>query len=359
LTGRLRCYSFHSVKGGVGKSALSTLTALAWAETGAPTYLVDMDLTGTSLADVLPLVPPKLEHKEDGTLDLLGGAKGLCDEEEGRERVAIRQESLTRPDPIGVPYLNDYLLFATPDWSEERDVHPSSLVWRMAGGPEALHVLPSSALPRDLERILPVVLDEEQGGFLEARLEYLLDALVPDEGEAVVVFDTPPTIPGLSRAVMSLAIRLGRGEGAKGALSEDEEPPPKRLAEAPVWWTSFVVSTPDLQDMRAAARWLGLLKDEEREVVRWLINFAPAGAGSNRDAWLRDVLSVGRPAVQTALAASAGPAGARMITGSEILDEELLRSITWVEQDEAVRIFRDGGTPTSVTRWLDRLENTG
>ena len=39
-------------KAGVGKSALSTLKSYSEAAKGSATYLVDMDLTGTSLADV-------------------------------------------------------------------------------------------------------------------------------------------------------------------------------------------------------------------------------------------------------------------------------------------------------------------
>ncbi|HSP81445.1 MAG TPA: P-loop NTPase, partial [Myxococcaceae bacterium] len=94
MSGSLRCYSFHSVKGGVGKSTLSVLTALGLAQRGGrPVTLIDMDLTGTSLADVLPLEAPAwdsvaLEEK----LPLLRPPTGFLSLEETRERMELRDE---------------------------------------------------------------------------------------------------------------------------------------------------------------------------------------------------------------------------------------------------------------------------
>lgn len=52
MTGTLRCTSFHSVKGGVGKSTLSTALActLARRHPEDPVVLIDMDLKGGSQA---------------------------------------------------------------------------------------------------------------------------------------------------------------------------------------------------------------------------------------------------------------------------------------------------------------------
>ncbi len=303
MTGTLKCYSFHSVKGGVGKSALSTMTALAEAARGADTLLMDMDLTGTSLSDVLDLVPPRFTE-EEGVLQLLDAPAGFLTREDAARAIDARRAAREGASAVGAPFLNDYLLFETPSWDEARDIDdPTALGWRMEGAPDTLRVLPSSALPRDLERILPLVFDEERAAFLEGRLEYLLDALVPDSGERVLVIDTPPTIPGLSRAVLSLAIRLG-GAGEKRALAEDGELP-GRLAGADIRWQAFIVSTMDWQDVRAASRWLALLRDEEHDVVRWLVNRAPPG-DVNRDALLRGVLA---PRLQRPALGSVDPHG--------------------------------------------------
>lgn len=298
MSGRLRCYSFHSVKGGVGKSTLSVLTALGLAQRGAQVTLVDMDLTGTSLADVLPLEAPAWAGTEpSAALDLLKPPSGFLSHEETRERMELRDELASEAleqNPEGaealaprcVPFLNDFLLFATPDWDEQRDVDIRTMLWRMQGVPqESLRVVPSSALPSDLDRTLPVIFDENHSGFLEGRLEYLLEALVPEEGEAVVVVDTPPTIPGLSRAVLSLALRLSREP--KRPLADDGFMP-ERLQAARVEWTAFLVGSMDLQDIRAANRWLSQVGEEERPHVRFLVNRIQEGDEYQLQEMLRD-----------------------------------------------------------------------
>ena len=283
MSGSLRCYSFHSVKGGVGKSTLSVLTALGLAQRGdRRVTLIDMDLTGTSLADVLPLESPACEAAPDGTLSLLRSPTGFHSREDTRQLMEERDEQAREAIHRGtearaarcVPFLNDYLLFATPDWDNQQDLPIESVLWRMRGfSPEnSLRVLPSSALPVDLERIIPVVFDENHSGFLESRLEYLLDALVPEQGEAVVVVDTPPTIPGLSRSVLSLALRLSAGGGTEKVSLSLQGGLPPRLKDAPVTWTAFLVGSLDRQDLRAANRWLSLVKEEERRHIRFLAN---------------------------------------------------------------------------------------
>lgn len=302
MSGSLRCYSFHSVKGGVGKSTLSVATALGLAQQGGRRVtLVDMDLTGTSLADVLPLEAPDCEAAQDGKLDLLRAPAGFLSREDARqlmeERDDLAREALERdPEAHGarcVPFLNDYLLFATPDWDAQKDMPIESVLWRMRGfSPEhSLRVIPSSALPVDLERIIPVVFDENHSGFLESRLEYLLDALVPDEGEAVVVVDTPPTIPGLSRSVLSLALRLSaEGGHQKVPLSVQGGMPP-RLSSAPVTWTAFLVGSLDHQDLRAANRWLSLVGEEESRHIRFLANRVRPGDEHQVRGHLKDILT--------------------------------------------------------------------
>ncbi len=122
MTSRLHCFSFHSVKGGVGKSTLSTFTAcaLAYEHPEAQVFLVDMDLTGTSLADVLPLEAPRWEGVgPDEPLDLLQRPDGFCSRLDSRKRMKTR--GLSPSDSTvatGVPFLNDYLLFAPKKWDE-------------------------------------------------------------------------------------------------------------------------------------------------------------------------------------------------------------------------------------------------
>jgi hypothetical protein len=270
MTGALRCYSFHSVKGGVGKSTLSTFLALGLARRHpkAQVVLIDLDLTGTSLSDVLPLSAPRWASDQ---LQLRSAPDaGFLSAEETQRRMTERQP----PDNLQLPYLNDFLLLADPDWSTDHDVVPSALMWRFDSGPQNLGVIPSSALPADLERVIPVIFDEEHAAFLEARIEVLLAALVPDEGERIVIIDTPPTIPGLSRSIFSLGLRLGREP--KRALADDNYIP-ARLEEAVVRWQVGMVVSRDRQDLRAAERWLALVNPDDQELVRIILNRLPSG----------------------------------------------------------------------------------
>ena len=269
MTVRLHCYSFHSVKGGVGKSTLATLLASGLAR-DMPTTLVDMDLTGTSLGDVLPLEAPRWSGE---TMRLTEPPDaGFHDRDQTRDRI-LRRGLAPNHDPVELPYLNDFLLYADPDWDIAADMHTDALGWRMPGAHENLRVFPSSALPRDLNRIMPVIFDEEHAAFLEGRLEFLLDGIVrhsaPGVTDHAVVFDTPPTIPGLSRTVLGLALRLGRSE--KRPLAEDGFIP-AALERVEVSWRTFVVVTMDIQDLRAANRWIDLVQPDDEHFFRVVIN---------------------------------------------------------------------------------------
>jgi hypothetical protein len=267
MRAQLRCFSFHSVKGGVGKSTLATLAArwLAEQTPDEPVWLVDMDLTGTSLADVLPLEAPAWE---DGALPLQQPPTAHLTVEESRAGAELRSDG---EDPAFVPYLNDYLLYARKGWQEDQDPPPNHLAWRWAKGPENLRILPSSALPNDLAHILPVIFREDEAAFIEARLEWFLAALAEPDRRVTVVFDTPPTIPGLSRSVLSLAHRLT--EEPKGFLSKDGGMP-SRLEAAQVDFRAFLVTSLDEQDLRAMARWLALVPNRppSKAIVQVVVN---------------------------------------------------------------------------------------
>jgi hypothetical protein len=314
----------------VGKSTLSVLTALGLAQRGGrQVTLVDMDLTGTSLADVLPLEAPTWDSTEPSApLPLLQPPTGFLTHDETRERMELRDELTSEaleldPEstearvPKGVPFLNDFLLFATPDWDAQREVHIEAMLWRLQGVPhESLRVVPSSALPSDLDRTIPVIFDENHSGFLEGRLEFLLDALVPEEGEAVVVVDTPPTIPGLSRSVLSLALRLSREQ--KQPLAEDGFMP-ERLQAARVNWTAFLVGSIDHQDVRAANRWLSQVGEEERPHVRFLVNRIQQGDEHQIQEMLKRII------------------------GNE--PNPLLNAPAYVKEDRSLRFFRSDAVP--------------
>jgi len=261
------------VKGGVGKSTLSWLAATALAREH-PTLLVDMDLTGTSLADVFPLRAPRLP--EVGNRLVLQNSSGHDFFSVEESRIAMDRRAQAA-DPIArfVPFLNDDLLCELDRFDPDRDADPCTLAWRVETPDEKirenLRVIPSSALPNDLFRILPVIYDEAYAGFLEGRLEWFLARVLANSQFTHIVFDSPPTIPGLSMALLSMAMRLPRRIGLT-PNGWGETPSP--LRDAKITWAPVLVTTPDLQDLRAADRWLGDLNDTEAAAITVAVNRA-------------------------------------------------------------------------------------
>lgn len=243
----LKVWSYHSVKGGVGKTTLSLLTARALAQRGEQVLVVDLDLTGTSLADGLALRAPTWADPE-GRTALTRRPDDWLPREEG-----IRKRARDPEDP---PFLNDFLLRTqNAAWTRE-EAHPEALAWKLPADDalaDRLMVLPSSAFPADLEQVLALLYDEPFSAWAESRLEWLLDAVLEKTTIRHVVIDTPPCIPGISRAVLSAAMRLGRD--TKLRLSDDGELPPALWA-ARVQWLPWLVTSEDRQDLRALERWL-------------------------------------------------------------------------------------------------------
>jgi hypothetical protein len=294
MMGTLNGLSFHSVKGGVGKSTLATWAGLDIARRfpKVHVWLIDMDLTGTSLSDALPLTAPRLSADGRGGLNLRAPATEWLTESETRDGILVRAAVEAPTLPTGVPYLNDFLLFADPSWEADQDAVPGALGWRLEGGPENLRVLPSSALPQDLWRTVPVIFDEEHASFLEARLELLLAAMCRDAGDADlwVVFDVPPTLPGLSRAVLSLCLRLSRPPGDRTPLAELDPEIPAPLDTLPIRWVAQLVCSMDRQDLRAAKRWADLVITDDLERVRALFNRLEPGDAQRQPAEFLDLL---------------------------------------------------------------------
>ncbi|MBI2374320.1 MAG: P-loop NTPase [Deltaproteobacteria bacterium] len=278
---KLRGLSFHSAKGGAGKSTLATLAAVRAAQLYPESHvvLIDMDLTGTSLADVLRLQAPICRVDDQGRLQIHQEHSGFMSHDDSTDAIASRGDE-DDPNLKVVPFLNDYLLFPTPDWSEETDALAESISWRLEGGPEKLRVIPSSALPSDLRIMVPIIFDEYHAAFLESRLEYLLANMLAHHGDVIAVIDVPPTIPGLSRAILSLGLRLNqrplRPLAHNGGFPEPLE------SSAPKW-TACVISTMDKQDLRAVDRWLRLAETDGNDgSIRVVLNNADGDESQTR-----------------------------------------------------------------------------
>ena len=252
-------WSFHSVKGGVGKSTLAVLCAARLSQ-DHKVVLIDADLTGASLSDVLPLWAPYWDKE----LDLSAKPSGHQDPAD------LVQKRLDASDatPVGVPYLNDWLRYPRDSEWKSKEYDVESLLWRPHDEqlPQLLRLIPSSALPADLWSVLPLLYDEGFSAFAESRLEWLLNGLL-NLGYRRFVFDTPPTLPGFSRAVMSMALRLPSSERlAPEGLA------PETVERARWTWRPCLVTTQDTQDLLATERWLSALDPRDRREIQVVLN---------------------------------------------------------------------------------------
>lgn len=124
--------SVHSQKGGVGKTILALYLARRLAQKGdewpgLKTVLIDADLTGTSLAEGIPLVAPR----QKTVFHTLGETRNLIRDP------STHDPTLTlSPDPTERQdrYLNDILLsnpviYRKILWGEDDDCANRSFLW--------------------------------------------------------------------------------------------------------------------------------------------------------------------------------------------------------------------------------------
>ena len=209
MTRTVRIQAFCSVKGGVGKSTLACLSAMAHADRGS-VVVIDADLTGTSLADGLRLQAPDLPETEDGHLDLTQPPADQwlsTAEQEQRRAERRRTDDENAYSPIGIPYLNDALLYRPDDEEAEHDCRVDSMLWQMPGA-NSIQFFPSSPLRRDTDRILGYLYNEDHSE-VARRLAWIIANLLELRPETTsIVLDLPPGLYGFSIATLALLAHI-------------------------------------------------------------------------------------------------------------------------------------------------------
>jgi len=229
-------WSFCSVKGGVGKSTLAVACAKLLARFGRLPVLVDCDMAGTSLADGLRLLAPRVALADDTAMDLNAPPAGnFLDWETTRRQRAARRDG-RRPAPP--PYLNDAL--------RADALQVDAVLWRHERD-DGVRYLPSSPLQADIATALGW-LSASPFDWLQA-FTWLLEALIAQQPALTdIVLDLPPGVWGFAHEVLVLTAALQRGE----SLPEGY----------PSWtgltWTAkpFLVMTADRGDLLPALEYL-------------------------------------------------------------------------------------------------------
>ncbi len=252
--------TIHSQKGGVGKTFIAYYLALKLASSGIQTVLVDADLTGTSLADVLPLEAIPFDAAKGERLDAEQTLERMRNKYQGRTSIEGENSS-------DFAFLNHYLLCEPLEYCEvfkpgsQARLRLDNLLWKHQGVQE-LSVVPSSAYPKDVHEIIPHVYREETTAYFQSRLKDLVWVLmhgwdIEDKNKEpilkqtsdVVIIDTPPGLHGMSPAVIKLHKDLK--EQWNIVKDNSDEAQEEKLQSRVV-----IVHGPDIQDLVAAVRTL-------------------------------------------------------------------------------------------------------
>jgi hypothetical protein len=197
----IRLHSFCSVKGGVGKSTLAVACAQHLAASGRVPVLIDADLTGTSLADGLNLIAPRVALGEGGTMDLSQVLRaGFHTSSETRALRSARRGTAQREPAPPPPYLNDVLVY-------DPEIRAEAALWR-AAQPDGVLYMPSSALDDDVNAALHWLHGPRPFEWVQ-RFTWLLDGLLcvlPTVTDFVI--DLPPGVWGFTHELMVLISTL-------------------------------------------------------------------------------------------------------------------------------------------------------
>lgn len=166
-----RLYTLHSQKGGVGKTSIAiAIGSLEAIYHGKKTIIIDADMTGTSLVDVFP---SSLEH------------------------VRYLNEVILAPPAEFEKYTS---ILSRPEGSS----HDLSSLWQKIPQCE-LYYIPSSPMLRDIQRVVPLISQEDYLGFFKRRLEDFIVATLNDNFD-VIIIDHGPGLFGLSTTSINMAL---------------------------------------------------------------------------------------------------------------------------------------------------------
>lgn len=187
-------HAYTSVKGGVGKSSLAVVTAQLLSSRGRGVVLVDVDLTGTSIADAILMRAPNLSTTPDGKLDFSSNPTSMTCEETDRGR----ERRWTAGPGTSVPFINDALLFAP-----EEPIRAESLLWTLRDQP-SVRVIPSSSASVDVAVALAWLQREDSFRWKDA-LKRVLEAVITQCQDITdLVLDLPPGLFGFAQASLIL-----------------------------------------------------------------------------------------------------------------------------------------------------------
>lgn len=168
-----RIYTIHSQKGGVGKTSIALALAGISGARGKKTLIIDADMTGATIADV-----PGMECGPHSDFNKL---------------------ILAKP--------NEFLQL-TAIWPAPKNNEDTMLMRQFChktNGHESVYFIPSSASPADVEKIVPLISQEDHLHFFRHRIEDTLAAAI-QSGFQMIILDHSPGLFGFSKTALQMSL---------------------------------------------------------------------------------------------------------------------------------------------------------
>ena len=172
-----RLYTLHSQKGGVGKTSIALAVAgFSSVFHKKKTLIIDADLTGSSLADI----------------------PGWWS---GNKVTYFNELILARPRDF------DRYTNLNPSSSHESSMDKINEFYQEHPDPEykGLFYFPSSPFFADIQRVIPLITQEDHLHFFKNRLEDIIGRVLLDSFE-VIIIDHPPGLFGVSKASLNMVL---------------------------------------------------------------------------------------------------------------------------------------------------------
>ena len=171
-----RIYTLHSQKGGVGKTSIAiAIAGLAAIHNDKKTLIIDADFTGTSFLDIPDMIK---DDKKEYFNDLI----------------------LAKPSKF-----EKYTPITSDQANEKTEETKKKFCWNIPEGDGKIFCMPGSTLVKDMQKIVPLISQEDHLRFFRHRLEDIL-VTATMAGFEVIIIDHSPGLLGLSKSSLFMVV---------------------------------------------------------------------------------------------------------------------------------------------------------
>lgn len=171
-----RIFTLHSQKGGVGKTSIAmAIAGFSAFHKNKKTLIIDADMTGASLSDM-----ENLKH--------------------GEAKKFFNEFVLAKPHDFA-----EFAPITSRNAAEKAEKSMNHFCWEAEESEGKIYFMPGSPHPKNIQKIVPLISQEDHLGFFRQRLEDIL-VTATMAGFEVVIIDHSPGVFGLSKSSLGLVL---------------------------------------------------------------------------------------------------------------------------------------------------------